>query len=92
MSQKKGSHLLKQTYNVCPDWKSLLPILFLLSGKDTSEFIISRSPADNSHQEKPKAKIGLTIPQNLSVHTNKVLLLCPTEEKNQIPVVQRGTK
>lgn len=56
MSQKKGSHLLKQTYNVCPDWKSLLPILFLLSGKDTSEFIISRLPADIVTRKSQKLK------------------------------------
>lgn len=80
MTQKemKGSLLLKQTCNVCPDWKSLLPLHCPLSGKETSEVFIRKS-------QKLK-KI-----QTLSVHIYKVLLLYSTEEKNQI-VVQRGTK
>lgn len=80
MSQKerKGSLPLKQTCNVCPDWKSLLPLPCPLSGKETSEVFIRESQ-----------KLKKT--QNLSVHTYKVFLLYSTEEKNQI-VVQRGTK
>lgn len=83
ISQKEmmGSLLLKKTYNMCPDWKSLLPLHFMCSGKETSEFLIRKS----------QSKKVLTIPQNLSVHSYKVLLLYVFEKKTQI-VVQRGTK
>lgn len=68
ISQKEriGSVLLKKTYYMCPDRKSVSPLHCTLSGKQTSEFFIRKSR---------KLKKDLTIPQIFSALSYKVLFI-----------------